>query len=365
MAEHDEIDPRLDAARDALIMALHKAGRLARAVENLEAHYADREELPGPAHFYVPGSAIYGLAVDDADHDGDLPYPERAVRADAIRAVAALRRALDAAGRAVGAAAPLMDGGGESAHRRWTVLTAGDLRALRSAIVLGSSQDLFPTMLPMPRAGVQQALEERGRAVEARFRQLKDAIYSGVGRIDAAPPDRDVQDPGPSGSQDSGEVADLAANVAKASGPDDVVAGLSWQEAQNKLLGKRERGEPYTSGRKLGKELGCSDGTIRNAIENSDSLKGWRMRGRRGRRAKRASALDGAVLDNQPQSRESDPADPGTEPTDDQTLKRLLSEMTPEEQSTFNAMSPEKKRELLRTYSDQRRDDQDREHKRA
>jgi len=37
MAEHDRIEPRLDAARSALIRVLSKAGRLIDAVEELEA----------------------------------------------------------------------------------------------------------------------------------------------------------------------------------------------------------------------------------------------------------------------------------------------------------------------------------------
>jgi len=87
---------------------------------------------------------------------------------------------------------------------------------------------------------------------------------------------------------------------------------LKWQDVQKELQAKANDGKPFTSYKKLGKELGCSPNTVRKAVENSPSrLHNWIRRSKKpqfaqeGPKVPRARSLTDIDLDNIEADRES------------------------------------------------------------
>ena len=50
---------------------------------------------------------------------------------------------------------------------------------------------------------------------------------------------------------------------------------MTWQEAGERLLGLRRKGDPWTSCKKMGKELGCSPATVHKAVRQTRELHPW------------------------------------------------------------------------------------------
>jgi hypothetical protein len=171
------VDP-LGDARDALIDAAQKAHRLAKSVEALEAHYA-RVENPDPYDFYVSTTTRTGLELDAGWND-DAPQHEHRTRRKAIDATLALRAAIHSAIEAVSGITQYMDSEAQSVDQRWTTRTIHHLRRLLGAIERGHGRDVFPSALPMIRAGVPDALREHAGHVWDHLEDVKSAIAAGV-----------------------------------------------------------------------------------------------------------------------------------------------------------------------------------------
>lgn len=129
-----------------------------------------------------------------------------------------------------------------------------------------------------------------------------------------------------------------------------------WKDVQGRLLAKRERGEPYTSLRKLCSELGCSEATIRKAIGESETLTGWQARSRGPMTAPKATDLNAVVRANTRQTTE--PALEDVLPDDDvdATMVRLLNQAKPAERAKLNALDNAGRRALVAAYQAQNLD---------
>lgn len=170
----------LDRLRDTLFDAGRKAYTLAESVERLEAVYAKETQRIESGWFYVGSTEHTGRALLDPIDDDQFPPNERPPRRTAIENTLALRAAVDEAVEATKAAAPHMDSPYESVDRRWTHRTISQLRLLRGAILKGHSRDIYPSALPMIRAGVPEALRTHADEIAKRMEEVKSAILAGV-----------------------------------------------------------------------------------------------------------------------------------------------------------------------------------------
>lgn len=175
----------MSQARRLLFEAGCRGRLLADAVERLEKTYAVARQPPSRQELYVPSTFMTGRELEKGWTD-DAPEGRRPTRQAAIHAALALRAAVDEAIEAVPPIAPSMDGPHDSADRRWSVRTIGELRQLRGAILQGWGPDPYPTALPMVGAGVPQLLRETASAVEARGEEVASAILAGVAGAPAA-----------------------------------------------------------------------------------------------------------------------------------------------------------------------------------
>lgn len=335
----------LESARSALFHVGYHARRLANATERLEAHYQDLGE-PNPQYFYIASTMLTGREVEDVDSDSQLPRGERVVRETAVNCVLNLREAIDNAIEAVRATSPMMNSPSESAPRSWTNQTIGELRILRGDILRGHALDVYPSALPMIRAGVPAAIRDTACKVAARMEEVKTAIIAGAaetGAVSAAfeSEREELRGDGKPRPHHREQIESPAIDTA----PRPSGAGRDWRQVQLELLAKRERGEPYTSARKLAMELGCSDSTIRKAIKHSETLGGWAKRSMPGTPAS-ARSLNDVILDTKPQSREANPLDQVSDEESDQIFRRLLDQASKEERLKLLALGPGD-RELL------------------
>lgn len=364
----NEADP-LGDARDALFDAARKGNRLAKSVEQLEARYA-KAENPNPGYFYVPTDLhnTGGRTLDPAwtDH---APAHERRPRREAIDTTLALRAAVDSAMGAVSGIAAYMDSEAQSVDQRWTTRTIGYLRKLRGAILWGHGAEDFPSALPMIRAGVPDALREQAGHVMDRMEEVKSAIVAGTKpRTPTVSVSPDLLDRLQRGvaAVDPGAidraVERAAERVARVFGAGDNAgtggAETDWKDVQGRLLAKRDRNERYTSLRKLCAELKCSDATIRKAIGESETLKGWQAREVGVKAAPKATDLGAVVKDNTRQATE--PAPDNVLPDDDvdATMARLIDQARPDERAKLNALDDAGRRALVATYQSQNLDDE-------
>jgi hypothetical protein len=130
---------------------------------------------------------------------------------------------------------------------------------------------------------------------------------------------------------------------------------IDWKDVQGQLLAKRERGEPYTSLRKLVAELGCSDGVIRKAIIKSVTLRGWQARSMEPKAAPKATDVGEIVIDNARQTAEAAPHDVLLDDERDAALAQLM-DKHPESRAEINAMSDEGKAKAAKLWIEQRAD---------
>ncbi|MCC6427499.1 MAG: hypothetical protein IT435_11835 [Phycisphaerales bacterium] len=208
----------LPRVRDTLFDAGRKAYTLAGCVERLEAVYAKETERIDSSWFYVGSTEQTGRELLDPLDLKPFPEVERKPRREAIDATLTLRAAIDCAIEAVVAAAPAMDSQHESADRRWTTRTIGQLRCLRGAITRGHTLDIFPSALPMIRAGVPAALREQADPLAERMEEVKTVILA------AAQP-----------SQSDGDQEPIP-------GPSDVKQWLDHVAKSDALLGSKPEG---------------------------------------------------------------------------------------------------------------------------
>lgn len=125
----------------------------------------------------------------------------------------------------------------------------------------------------------------------------------------------------------------IAERVADAKG-DDAPApreAVSWQKVRDRLLGKVEGGELYTSLAKLATEIGCGKGAIRKAIKDAPRLKAWQKNARNAAESPRlrAQSLNPVVVDNA-RSKADDPAEAAAR--DEQLDREIELERLTEEQ---------------------------------
>ena len=124
---------------------------------------------------------------------------------------------------------------------------------------------------------------------------------------------------------------------------------LTWQEAAKKLERLRRQGEAFESMEYYGDEFGCSKSTIKKAIDKTNIL----QPGARPAMASNpiAQSLSDIHIDNIPQITESDPADYIPDEDVDKILEKLVNELPEAERSDevrekFDAMTPERRREI-------------------
>lgn len=155
-----------------------------------------------------------------------------------------------------------------------------------------------------------------------------------------------------------------------------VGAGMPWQKARSLLMEKREANEEFVSYTALARELGCSLATVRKAIENSDSLKGWVSRTKRKHAVRpRAGSFHDQVHAEKVEStrqrsfEEDLDAQMDAADLEDDVLSRLVDEIcekaSPEERADIRSKSRDEKAKLAVLYRNQKKDqgNQDRDNR--
>lgn len=349
----DGVD-ELARLRNALFDVCYKAGTLAERVERMESVYAGVEDPLNTSYFYVPSTIQTGRAIDEPLQEDQLRPSEQRARKAAIEAVLALRAAVDCAIELVGSMADLLDNPHESFERRWTIRTIEQLRLLRGTILIDHHPDAYPSALPMVRVGVPNALRDTSKLVWKRIEEVKSAIFAGMGstlRPPIAPPTEPLE-----------RVADRVGTEtveAMCTGKGESTIGkcVVWKDVQRKLLVYAQR-KPFSSLRLLAAEFKCSDSTIRKAINNSNTLKGWKKRHTIPMAAPRAKDLSAVVKDNIPQITERAPDDYLPNDDVDIAMDRLIQQARPEEQVKLNDLNNDERRELAAQYYAQNLDEE-------
>ena len=187
---------RLAASRSALTHVRTSLRTFTLAVERLDRFYVgthgDAASGEGTTHsttlgmldsarFYVPTTRGDGLEVDPTSDEATLlPERERRLRQTAVDATLRLRRAVDDALPQIAAIGTHADSPLVNADQRWTHLTSNLLRLIRGLAQRGrGGQDLFPSALPMPCAGIPDAAEPLLSDLTTRIEDLSSAASLG------------------------------------------------------------------------------------------------------------------------------------------------------------------------------------------
>ena len=129
---------------------------------------------------------------------------------------------------------------------------------------------------------------------------------------------------------------------------------VTWQEAADKMLGMLHRNEPFTSQRKLGKQIGCSPSTINTAIKETEVLHEWADI--KTVSTPKAQSLTEVVIDKVAQHREADPADFMSVEDVDTILDRLVWESKAEDRDELRKQlsekTPDERRKLASVVAD-------------
>lgn len=112
--------------------------------------------------------------------------------------------------------------------------------------------------------------------------------------------------------------------------------GMSVDEVAERLERLRQRGEPFTSQRKMAEAIGTSLSNVHNAIQKTKSLHGWAYR----QATPRAQTANELVTDSTAQSREPDPAD-------EAMISEFREKADPETRTWFDALSRENQLAVL------------------
>lgn len=139
------------------------------------------------------------------------------------------------------------------------------------------------------------------------------------------------------------------------------ITGVGWKHVLWQLLEKRGRDEPYTSMRKLAEELGCSDQTIRKAIQSSRALQAWRAQSKKTKSPPKTFDLKDLLTVNAPKTTEATPDDlvPDDLVSDDKVnaiMAQLIDGAMPDERAELNALDDDGRRRMAVLYLEQCRD---------
>jgi hypothetical protein len=260
--------------------------------------------------------------------------------------------------------AALMDAGETRPMRRWTMQTIIDLDNLAGTLhpfSMGGVDGLGFVRCGLP--PLPKDFRTHGEAVGKRIGELRSIPATAVPPTPTVSVSPDLLDrlQRAAAAVDPGAI-DRAAERAAAKAVEAIETrdtpgiggtGTDWKVVQGRLLAKRDRGEPYTSLRKLCAELGCSEATIRKAINKSETLKGWRARGKGLNAAPKATDLDAVVRDNTRQTTEPAPDDVVSDDEVNATMARLIDQARPDERAKLNALDDAARRELARMVRSQ------------
>lgn len=127
---------------------------------------------------------------------------------------------------------------------------------------------------------------------------------------------------------------------------------IMWQDVQTRLLAFREADKPYTSLEDLAGRLGCALSTVKKAIDDSETLQGWKERGKAERGSDSTRTLSAVDQDSIAQRTEPKPFEAATlSDEDDAILSRLKREAkTDEQRAKIDALTPEQRRGIIDAY---------------
>jgi hypothetical protein len=223
---------------------------------------------------------------------------------------------------------------------------------LVSGLANGSNPELDPDLLNPP---YLLMLTAEGRHLRLLHRLRADEA---AGEADTAQPPSPPVTPAPTAAQPGSERR-RTAPAADQLPPRPERPVTSWQDVAKRLESLRDQGIHYLDQVKLAKWLGCSQSTISKAIRSTPGLSAW---GRtRGPVSCREQVLNGQVLENVEQDRE-------TLPVDQVRIREYLerTDLTPDARALFNALPSDEEKvrrldqiEALKAEqaADQRRDE--------
>ncbi len=132
--------------------------------------------------------------------------------------------------------------------------------------------------------------------------------------------------------------------------------GTDWKSVQGKLLAKRDRGELFTTGRALAREMGCEERTIRKAIAKTVGLKAWKNLSKGAKSAPKATDLGAADRERTQQTTEPSPSDVLPEDDVETAMNLLIQNAKPKERARLNALNDDERRSLVATLNEQNLD---------
>ena len=150
---------------------------------------------------------------------------------------------------------------------------------------------------------------------------------------------------------DAGSVPEVGSGASQVEGdkqPDKPkAAGLSWQEAAERMEQLCSQGAAFTNQRNLAEQFGCSPSTIHKAIDQTPSLKPWATRDAAVPEAKGVTQRVGEVaIALTEQSRELDPEDAAA------IEEHLERDLDPKDRGYFLGMSVEDQLTFLDLLAD-------------
>ncbi|MCC6126015.1 MAG: hypothetical protein IT426_13705 [Pirellulales bacterium] len=118
----------------------------------------------------------------------------------------------------------------------------------------------------------------------------------------------------------------------------DFVPSVTWQDAAEQLKRLYERGEPWTSYRKLANLFSCSTQTLHKAIQETPSLQIWAKKS--DKTIPRAQSINPVITDRVAQNRELNPED-------EAAIREFIEKADPETKAWFLSLSTEKQLEVV------------------
>lgn len=171
--DHFPAETLIARAESAITAIFVRANTLFGQISNL-VNRIDDDPAAAPSDWYFPTTDRTGRHVDplrlEALGDPKGPAINRN-RAQVIKAVLALREALDEADAAVDKVAPLITSG--STNERWAESTKARIDAVRAAIVSGHGDRNPPSCVPIPSADTHDSISAATRALDAQLVPLR------------------------------------------------------------------------------------------------------------------------------------------------------------------------------------------------
>jgi hypothetical protein len=260
-----------------------------QAIKYLLETYADAYSLATDWHLWaavLPNVETYAGVTGESTHETALALVQRALNAVAN----------DLGTNVLGPYPDHSDGRG-----RWTATIRGlssvgrkqqELRATLKAVLDFDAQRLLA-----------QVRKERALAADkATTAPLPASITVKQISVAVSPALADPAVADPAGQSKRQPAAEVTTN-----------AGMSRQEAVERLIRLRQQGEPWTSYGKIAKNFGCSSCTIHRAVRETPSLQGWANVRSTKASLPKAQSLNEVVTDRTAQSVEPDPAEDAAE----------------------------------------------------